>query len=101
MILRHDFIPPDNARLANLCGSTDDHLRDIESALEVTITRRHESFRVEGGKAQAERAVSLLQSLYDRARQPMAPEDFQLALVQAVADWDETAAKNVWKPLNR
>ncbi len=86
LILRHDFIPLDNARLANLCGSTDDHLRDIESALEVTITRRHESFRVQGGKAQAERAVSLLQSLYDRALAPSEPELFQLLLIEAAAD---------------
>ncbi len=86
LILRHDFIPLDNARLANLCGSTDDHLRDIESALEVTITRRHESFRVQGGKAQAERAVSLLQSLYDRALAPFEPELFQLLLIEAAAD---------------
>ena len=85
LILRHDFTPLDNERLANLCGSTDDHLRDIESALEVTITRRHESFRVEGGKAQAERAVGLLQSLYDRALQPFEPELFQLLLIEAAA----------------
>ena len=86
VILRHAFIPVDNSRLAHLCGSMDTHLRDIEAAMEVTISRRNESFRIEGGKAQSERAVALLQSLYDRARQPMAPEDFQLALVQAVAD---------------
>jgi len=83
VILRHAFIPLDNPRLAHLCGSLDAHLRDIEAAFDVTITRRNESFRIEGGKAPAERAVALLQSLYDRARQPFEPEDFQLALVQA------------------
>ncbi len=86
VILRHAFIPLDNARLTHLCGSLDSHLRDIEAAMDVTISRRNESFRVEGGKAQAERAVALLQSLYDRAKQPFEPESFQLALVQAVAD---------------
>ena len=86
LILRHDFIPLDNARLANLCGSTDDHLRDIESALEVTITRRNETFRIEGAKAQAERALGLLQSLYERALQPFEPELFQLLLIEAAAD---------------
>ena len=50
VILRHAFIPPDNARLSHLCGSLDEHLRSIEAALDVTITRRNESFRVEGGK---------------------------------------------------
>lgn len=83
MILRHAFIPLDNDRLAHLCGSMDEHLRDIEAALGVQITRRNESFRVEGAKPQAERAVGLLQSLYDRARKPIAPEAFQLALAEA------------------
>ncbi len=64
----------------------DSQLRDIESAMDVTISRRNESFRIEGSKAQAERAVALLQSLYDRAKKPLEPEAFQLALVQAVAD---------------
>jgi len=86
VILRHAFIPPDNARLAHLCGSLDEHLRSIESALDVTISRRNESFRVEGGKRQAERAVALLQSLYDRARRVIPAEQLQLALVEARAD---------------
>jgi phosphate starvation-inducible PhoH-like protein len=86
VILRHAFIPPDNARLAHLCGSLDEHLRSIEAALDVSITRRNESFRVEGGKRQAERAVVLLQSLYDRAREEIPAEQVQLALVEAQAD---------------
>ena len=45
LILRHAFIPPDNARLAHLCGSMDEHLRRIEAALHVTISRRNESDR--------------------------------------------------------
>ena len=82
MILRHAFIPLDNDRLAHLCGSMDEHLRNIEAALEVSITRRNESFRIEGPKAQAERAVALLQSMYDRARRPIPAETFQLALAE-------------------
>jgi phosphate starvation-inducible protein PhoH and related proteins len=86
VILRHAFIPPDNARLAHLCGSLDEHLRSIEASLDVTISRRNESFRVEGGKRQAERAVVLLQSLYDRARRAIPAEQVQLAIVEAQAD---------------
>jgi phosphate starvation-inducible PhoH-like protein len=82
VILRHAFIPLDNARLAHLCGSMDSHLRDIEAALGVSVSRRNESFRVEGPKAQAERAVALLQAMYDRARKPIPAEAFQLALVE-------------------
>jgi len=85
VILRHAFIPPDNTRLAHLCGSLDEHLRSIAAAFDVSISRRNESFRIEGGKAQAERAVVLLQSLYDRARRPLGAEQVQLAIVEAMA----------------
>ncbi len=61
----------------------DEHLRDIEAALDVSITRRNESFRVEGAKPHAERAVALLQSMYDRAKRPIPAETFQLALAEA------------------
>ena len=86
MILRHAFIPPDNARIAHVCGPMDEHLRSMEAALDVSISRRNESFRVEGAKRQAERAVVLLQELYDRARRPIPAEHLQLALVQAQGD---------------
>jgi phosphate starvation-inducible PhoH-like protein len=86
LILRHAFIPPDNTRLSHLCGSLDENLRAMEEALGVHISRRNESFRVEGAKREAERAVALLQSLYDRARRPISAEQLQLALVEAAAD---------------
>jgi phosphate starvation-inducible PhoH-like protein len=86
VILRHAFIPPDNTRLAHLCGSLDEHLRSIEAALDVTIVRRNESFSIEGGKRPAERAVALLQSLYDRARRVIPAEQVQLAIVEAMSD---------------
>ncbi|MDP1690926.1 MAG: PhoH family protein [Burkholderiaceae bacterium] len=85
MILRHAFIPLDNTRLAHLCGALDSHLRAIEAALGVAIARRNESFRVEGAKAAAERAVALLQSLYERAPRPIGAEAFQRALAEAAA----------------
>jgi phosphate starvation-inducible PhoH-like protein len=83
VILRHAFIPLDNNRLAHLCGTLDENLRAIEAGLNVAITRRNESFRIEGAKRPAERAVALMQSLYDRARRPIKAEDFQLALLEA------------------
>lgn len=85
MILRHAFIPIDNLRLAHLCGGMESHLRDIEAALDVRITRRNESFRIEGPKAQAQCAAGVLQTLYAQARKPIAPETFHLILVEAKA----------------
>ena len=86
MILRHALAPADNTRLAHLCGSLDEHLRQIEHALGVRVTRRDDEFRIEGPKAAAERTRQLLDSLYERARRVIPPETFQLALVEAAGD---------------
>ncbi len=83
MIIRHEFLPLDNTRLANLCGSLEANLRDIETVLQVSISRRNEFFRVEGPKALAERTMDLLQTLYKQASEPIAHETFQLALMHA------------------
>jgi phosphate starvation-inducible protein PhoH and related proteins len=83
VILRHAFIPVDNQRLANLCGTLDDHLRRIEQALEVRITRRNGSFRLEGSKPYAERAALLLQSLYEMAARPIDAPALELHIAQA------------------
>jgi phosphate starvation-inducible PhoH-like protein len=83
--LRHAFIPLDNRRLAYLCGTLDEHLRGIEAAFDVSIKRRNESFRVEGARRAAEGAVAFLQSLYERAAEPVDPEHLQLALVEATS----------------
>src|SRR6266850_1356588 len=57
--------PEDNQRLARLCGSLDENLRQIESALDVTIARRGAKFTVRG--EQANRAAQALEHFYDRA----------------------------------
>ena len=64
MILRHAFSPLNNTRLMHLCGPMDEHLRTIETALQVRLSHRQEHFRVEGPKAKAERALDVLQALY-------------------------------------
>ena len=86
MILRHAFIPPDNARLANLAGNLDEHLRTIEAAFDVKIQRRNESFKVEGAKGRAERAVVLLQHLYGRAVRPIGAEEVELAILESMSE---------------
>ena len=83
VILRHVFEPIDNTRLAHLSGAFDEHLRAIEAALSVRISRRDAAFRVEGARTEATRALALLQSLYERAGHPIPSETLQLALVEA------------------
>jgi phosphate starvation-inducible PhoH-like protein len=85
LILRHSFEPRDNTRLAHLCGSLDEHLRSIETLLDVSISRRNEFFRVEGRKARAEHAMNLLLALYEQSQRPIDPEQLQLAMVQVGA----------------
>src|SRR5262245_16935993 len=72
--------PVDNQRLARLCGSLDENLRQIESALDVTIARRGAKFTVRG--AQAERAAHALEHFYDRATGDLSIEDVQLGLTE-------------------
>ena len=58
----------------------DAHLRSIEAGLQVSIAHRHEQFKVDGPKAQAQRAMELLQALYERADRPIAADMVQLML---------------------
>ncbi|SCK38502.1 phosphate starvation-inducible protein PhoH [Variovorax sp. HW608] len=80
MILRHTFAPPNNTRLGHLCGPLDANLRRIEEALNVKIAHRHEQFKVEGAKANAERAMDVLQALYEIAQRPIDAAVVQLTL---------------------
>ncbi len=80
MILRHLFSPPNNTRLAHLCGPMDEHLRTIESALQVKIAHRHEQFKVDGPKVKAKRGMEVLQALYEMAARPIDTATVQLML---------------------
>jgi phosphate starvation-inducible PhoH-like protein len=72
--------PVDNQRLARLCGALDENLRQIESALDVTIARRGAKFTVRG--EQAERAAQAIEHFYDRASGDLTVDDVQLGLVE-------------------
>jgi phosphate starvation-inducible PhoH-like protein len=77
------FKPVDNARLAALCGPLDAHLRQIETALDVSIARRGERFSIAGPREKASQAAQALRRFYDRAgREELSVEDIQLGLVE-------------------
>lgn len=80
VILRHTFTPLNNSRLGHLCGPLDAHLRRIEEALGVKIAHRHEQFKVDGPKAAAQRAMDVLQALYEIAQRTIDPAVVQLTL---------------------
>ena len=56
--------PDDNARLANLCGPFDEHLRQIELRLGVEINHRGSIFQVIGEEVSARAAQKVLAALY-------------------------------------
>ena len=48
-----ELAPPDNTRLANLCGPLDENLRLIEDRMGVAVKRRGAHFRIVGTRAHA------------------------------------------------
>src|SRR5579859_453466 len=56
--------PADNARLANLCGQFDEHLRQLEQRLGIEINNRGSQFRVIGPAEPAQAAMQVLKELY-------------------------------------
>jgi len=74
--------PADNQRLANLCGALDENLRQIETALDVTIARRGDRFTLRGEPERTARAVEMLEKLYSDTKRELTVDDIQLGLVE-------------------
>ena len=66
-LTHHDFTldPADGARLANLAGPFDEHLRQIELRLGVEIANRGNVFRISGGGDAVKLGERVLRELYD------------------------------------
>ena len=77
------FTPVDNHRLANLCGALDENLRQIETALDVGITRRGEHFALTGAVERTRIAAQVLRNFYEKAADPLSLDAIQLALIEA------------------
>ncbi|RQH10044.1 PhoH family protein [Paraburkholderia dinghuensis] len=90
----------DNARLANLCGPLDENLRQIEQALDVTLSRRGHRIAIRGRGAKL--ALAALENFYNQARDPLSVDDIQLALVEArhPASFGGNQARESRKPGN-
>ncbi|KAA9132470.1 PhoH family protein [Marinihelvus fidelis] len=74
--------PADTARLANLCGQFDQHLRQIEQRLGVDLFCRGNIFTVEAEDEKTARAATrLLEDLYEQsASEVLTPEAINLSL---------------------
>jgi len=80
-----EFTPDEsegNERLANLCGSLDENLRQLEEAFDVRIARRGGSFSITGAPNAANAALAALEHFLALARRPLSVDDIQLGLVE-------------------
>lgn len=66
--------------MAHLVGPMDSHIRTIENSTQTRISRREETFKVEGSQRGAERAIEVLQALYEMAHKSIAADHLQLML---------------------
>jgi phosphate starvation-inducible PhoH-like protein len=86
------FSPVDNERLANLCGVLDENLKQIETALDVSIARRGENFSVSGSSGQTRLAAEALQRFYEQANRNLSLEEIQLGLIEVAGGPNPLAA---------
>jgi len=87
--------PVDTERLANLCGQFDQHLKQIESRLQVDVFCRGNLFTIQGETRQARAAGRLLKQLYTLSESELlTPELINLHLqdsgIDEIADTDES-----------
>ncbi|HQU98143.1 MAG TPA: PhoH family protein [Nitrosomonas sp.] len=82
--LEISFTPADNQRLANLCGSLDENLKQVENAFDVEISRRGEHFSLSGRSDQTKLAAKVLRNFYDQSKHHLSLEQIQLGLVEAL-----------------
>jgi phosphate starvation-inducible PhoH-like protein len=80
--LEISFTPADNQRLANLCGALDENLKQVETALDVTISRRGEHFSVSGKSGQTALAAQALRNFYNQSQHHLSLEQIQLGLIE-------------------
>jgi phosphate starvation-inducible PhoH-like protein len=87
--LDFELEPADNARLANLCGQFNEHLRQLEKFFGVSINCRSNHFQVEGDVTSAERTRELILRLYNAADEVLTPARVQLYLNEFQQDEDD------------
>jgi phosphate starvation-inducible protein PhoH and related proteins len=94
------LIPADNARLSNLCGHLDTHLRQIESRLQVEIANRGNQFKVTGLEDSVKTACAVMQKLFESTEQEqLTSELIHLAMQESSIDELANQQEQVGKPL--
>lgn len=86
------FTPTDNQRLANLCGVLDENLKQVETALDVAISRRGEHFSLAGTSDQTQLAAKVLRRFYDQSQHHLSLEQVQLGLIEMLNPHNQALA---------
>jgi phosphate starvation-inducible PhoH-like protein len=79
------LVPEEHARLANLCGQFDEHLRQVESRLGIAIRNRGNRFEISGPVEQARQGGEVLERLFElTADEELDPEKVHLTIAAVV-----------------
>ena len=79
--------PADNARLSNFCGHLDNHLRQIETRLQVEIANRGNRFKVTGVENSVKAACAVMEKLFESTeKEELTSELIHLAMQDTSVD---------------
>lgn len=83
--------PNDQHRLAALCGSDDENLRQIERRLQVQVRNRSNTFQITGSERQVDKGDSVIQRLYEETETNKAldPQTVHLFLQEVCSSENE------------
>jgi phosphate starvation-inducible protein PhoH and related proteins len=81
------LIPADNARLSNFCGHLDNHLKQIETRLQVEIANRGNRFKVTGVENSVKAACAVMEKLFESTeKEELTSELIHLAMQDSSVD---------------
>ena len=88
-VCRFTLEPDDPRRFAELCGELNQHLKQIEERLDITIHHRGNTFAVSGEEDRANAASELLKRLYRETGkdETLTPNTVHLYLQESAIEW--------------
>ena len=88
-VCRFVLEPDDPRRFAELCGQFNQHLKQIEERLDITIRHRGNTFAVSGDEERAQAGRELLKRLYRETgkNEELTPNTVHLYLQESAVEW--------------
>ena len=100
---RFTLEPEDTQRFAELCGQFDQHLKQIEERLDVSIRNRGNSFTVSGSEDRTHATKEILNNLYRETgkQEALTPDMVHLFLQESAIEWiSDQAPAGTEKPVS-